>query len=93
MIWFKPNKYNEPRPMPPPPAPTEEKPRKNVVGANEEQRYMEVVIYYNDDDESIQKALGTLEIAKDVVKGKMVEWRARQQRRTRILVPENGKAH
>ena len=86
---FKPNKYNQPAPMPPPPAPTEENPRKNVVGVNDEHRYLEILVYYND-DESIQKALGTLEIAKDVIKGKMVEWRARQQR-PGILVPRNGK--
>ena len=76
----------------PPPDVTPEAPRNNVVGVNEEQKFLEVRLYFND-EESIQKALGTLEISKDVVKGKMVQWRQNVARRNSILVPGNGRAH
>jgi len=91
MSWFKPNKYNEPRPMPPSPAPTEEKPRANIVGVDDSEQFLEIRLFFND-QESIQKALGTLEIAKDIIKRKMVEWRQRQ-RQPSILVPNNGRSH
>ena len=85
--------YTQPRPMDPPPAPTDEKPRRNGIFMNERDRSIQVIIYHND-EESICKGLGSLEMAKDVIKQKITEWHMREQRRPAILVPQgNGKPH
>ena len=88
MSWFKPNKYNQPAPLPPPPEPTEENPRVNDFLVNEKDRAIRITLYHNGQD-SICKALGSLEMAKDLVKQKMSYWSSREG--PRILVPSNGK--
>ena len=88
MSWFKPNKFNQPRPLDPPPAPTDENPRVNQFLINEKERSVTIVLYHNGDT-SICTGLGSLEMAKDMVKQKMSEWSRRE--RPSLLVPSNGK--
>lgn len=83
---------SQPSPITPPPVSTEDNPRRNGVFMNEQERSLQVIIYQNDDD-SIARALGSLEMAKDIVKSKMTEWHLRQTRRPTILVPGNGTSH
>ena len=83
---------SRPAPIDPPPTPTEEAPRRNGIFVDDQERSLQVVIYENDED-SIPRALGSLEMAKDVVKQKLMEWHMRQKTRTHILVPGNGRSH
>jgi len=82
-----------PAPIEPPPAPTEEKPRRNGIFVNEEDRCLQIVLYQND-EQSLTLALGSLEVAKDLVKSKLTEWAVRQRPiHPSILVPGNGRTH
>jgi hypothetical protein len=82
-----------PAPEPPPPAPTDEAPRRNGVFINDKEKCLQVMIFQNGDD-SLPMALGSLELAKDVIKQKMTEWNIRQRQiQPKILVPGNGKLH
>ena len=90
--FWKKNPYNQPKPIDPPPVPTEEHPRRNGVFINEKERSIQVVIYENG-EQSMGMALGSLEMAKDVVKQQLTAWHMREKQRTGILVPSNGRAH
>lgn len=75
----------------PPPSPTDENPRRNGILVNDQEKSILVRIYQNG-DESLCQALGSLEMAKDVVKQQLTAWHMRQ-RKSPILVPSNGRAH
>lgn len=90
--FWKKNPYNQPHPIDPPPVPTEEHPRRNGIFINEKERSIQVVIYENG-EQSMGMALGSLEMAKDVVKQQLTAWHMREKPRTGILVPSNGRAH
>jgi hypothetical protein len=80
---------SQPAPIASPPIPTEENPRRNGIFINQQERSLQIIVYQNDED-SIPRALGSLEMAKDVVKQQMSQWHSRQ-RGNGILVPSNGK--
>ena len=90
--FWKKNPYNQPRPIDPPPAPTEEHPRRNGIFINEKERSIQVVIYENGET-SISMGLGSLEMAKDVLKQQLTAWHMREKPRAGILVPSNGRPH
>ena len=83
---------SQPPPIEPPPSPTDEHPRRNGIFLNEKDRSIQVIIYENG-EQSLPMALGSLEMAKDVVKQQLTAWHIRETRRPGILVPGNGKVH
>ena len=81
-----------PAPIDPPPAPTEENPRRNGIFVNEKDRSLQIILYQNG-EQSLGMALGSLEMAKDMVKQQLTAWHMREQKRPSILVPGNGRSH
>ena len=81
---------SQPAPLDPPPAPTAEEPRHNEFLVNQGKRAIQIILSHNGDD-SICKGLGSLEMAKDMLKANFAQWSAREK--PRIMVPGNGRAH
>lgn len=68
----------------------------NGVYINEATRAIRIDIFDSGVPGTLENAVGTLELAKDVVKAKISEWHIKEQRRSAILTPKidgNGGFH
>ncbi len=90
MPFFKPNKYNVPQVAP---VPADNEAVANGVYINEARRCFRIDIFDKGTPGTLESALGTLEIAKDILKHQIPAWHAKQQAQRGILVPKgNGHA-
>lgn len=81
----------EHRVIPPPPVPEGNTIEGNGTYINEQGRQFMVKIFDTGKPIDLAVALGTLDIAKDVIKQKMSEWHLRDARAKAILIPKmNG---
>jgi hypothetical protein len=87
--FMKPNKYQMPQIAP---VPEGQDTRNNGVYINEEKRCFRIDIFDQGKPGTLEQALGTLEVAKDIIKHHISMWHAREQRRSAILVPK-GNGH
>ena len=87
-FFGKPNKYQAPQISPIP-----ERAQEDQSGTyiNEGKRAFVVKIFDDGTPDSLAKAIGALEIAKDVVKQTLTMWHMKEAKRKAILVPNvNG---
>lgn len=67
--------------------------QRNAVLLNDDMRCFRIDIFDHNRPEDLETALGTLELAKDVIKQKLSEWHYKDKMRSGLLVPKgNGKA-
>jgi len=88
--------FNKPKYMAPQVSPVLERAAEDQTGTyiNEKQRYFLVKIYDDGTPDSMAKALGALEVAKDVVKANLSAWHMKEAQRKAILTPNgNGGRH
>lgn len=62
----------------------------NGVYFSDDTRSFRIEIFDHGTNDDMTCALGTLEVAKDVVKQKLSEWHVKDARKAAILVPRNG---
>ncbi len=89
MPFFKPNKYTAPQV---PAIPVDQPTKGNGVYINEVGRSFKIEIFDQGTPGTLESALGTLEIAKDILKHQIPLWHAKAQARSAILVPR-GNGH
>lgn len=76
------------------PIPEGQADKQSGVLINEQGRCFRVEIFDHGTPQSLAEALGTLEIAKDVIKQQMSIWHVKEQKRAAILIPRgNGNGH
>lgn len=76
------------------PIPDDQDKKTSGVLINEQGRCFRVEIFDHGTPQSLAEALGTLEIAKDVIKQQMSIWHVKEQKRSGLLVPGgNGNGH
>jgi hypothetical protein len=76
------------RVIPAPPVPEGQTTDANGTYINENKRCFQVHIFDSGKDADLATAIGTLEIAKDIVKQKLSEWHIRDKQAKAIIVPK-----
>ena len=85
---FKPNGYNAPAPPPIAAVPEHQSSAMNGTYISERDRQFVVKIYDGGKPEDLACALGTLEIAKDIIKNTLSQWHIREKSNKGIIIPE-----
>lgn len=90
---FKPNKYNAPQVELCPPVPEGNSTEKNGTYISDKDRQFIIKIHDTGRPQDLATALGTLEIAADVIKNQMSQWHKADLNRknTGIIIPETDK--